>query len=76
MAIQATPPHSSPERLLILQEVEARVSIRRSYIYELMRRTPPEFPAPLKIGRKAVRWPESSINGWIEDRIKASQVPS
>lgn len=76
MQYHITPQPPIPERLLILKEVEARVSLRQSYIYELMRRTPPEFPAPLKISRKAVRWTESSISGWIEDRIKASQIQS
>ena len=31
-----------------------------------------EFPAPIRISAGAVAWPSSTIDQWIEDRIKAS----
>jgi prophage regulatory protein len=27
------------------------------------------FPKPVKIGERAVAWPESEINAWLEQRI-------
>lgn len=59
------------ERLLRLPEVEARVGLRKSSIYEMLRRTPPAFPTPVKLSRRAVCWPASEIDAWIAERIKA-----
>ena len=71
MATQANPTTTSPERLLRLPEVESRVGLRKSSIYEMLGRTPPAFPRPLKLSRRAVCWPASVIDAWIEERIKA-----
>lgn len=62
---------AQPERLLRLPDVEARVGLRKSAIYEMLRRTPPTFPAPVKLSRRAVCWPASAIDAWIAERIKA-----
>lgn len=61
-----------PERLLRLPEVEARVGLKKSSIYEMLNRTPPAFPRPLKLSRRAVCWPASAIDAWITGRINAS----
>lgn len=70
MKIQTNPTPSSPERLLRLPEVESRVGLRKSSIYEMLGRKPPAFPRPLKLSRRAVAWSSSSIENWIQDRIK------
>ena len=67
---------SQPERLLRLPEVEARVGLRKSSIYEMLGRTPPEFPRPVRLSRRAVCWPESAIAVWIAERINASKEAS
>jgi len=59
-----------PERLLRLDEVIFRVGLRKSAIYEMAGRTPPAFPKPLKLSRRAVCWPESAIDAWVAERIK------
>ena len=65
-----------PERLLRFPEVEARVGLRKSSIYEMLSRTPPAFPRPLKLSRRAVCWPASAIDAWISERIAAgAQTP-
>lgn len=69
MNIQANPPTSSPETLLRLPQVIARVNLSRSSIYEMMGRNPPAFPRPLKLSRRAVCWNSSSIDSWIRERI-------
>lgn len=71
MTVQTNPTASSSERLLRLPEVESRVGLRKSSIYEMLGRTPPAFPRPLKLSRRAVCWPASAIDAWIQDRIKA-----
>jgi prophage regulatory protein len=58
-----------PKRLLRLPVVEERVGLGKSSIYDLVKRG--DFPAPLKLSRRCVAWPEEAIDGWIEKRIQA-----
>lgn len=68
--MQANPNKSAqPERLLRLPEVESRVGLRKSSIYDALKRG--DFPAPVKLSRRAVCWPASAIDQWIEARVKA-----
>lgn len=68
--MQANPSKTAqPERLLRLPEVESMVGLRKSSIYDAMKRG--EFPAPVKLSRRAVCWPASAIDRWISERIKA-----
>lgn len=67
---QANPSKTAqPERLLRLNEVESIVGLRKSSIYDAMKRG--EFPAPVKLSRRAVCWPSSKIEEWVQGRIKA-----
>jgi prophage regulatory protein len=68
--MQVNPTQSSPERLIKLPEVLARVALSKSSVYEMLGRTPPAFPRPLKLSRRAVCWPSSAIDAWITERIK------
>ena len=58
------------DRLLRRAEVEKRTGLSRSAIYRLMREE--NFPAPVKIGKRAVRWPQSEINEFIAARPRAT----
>ena len=58
------------EYLIDRQEVERRVGLTRSTIYDAMRRG--DFPLPLKVGPKAVRWRSSEIEAWVESRPLAT----
>lgn len=51
------------DRLLRLRDVTARTGMSRSTIYR--RIDDKTFPKPVKIGDFAVRWRESTIDGWI-----------
>jgi prophage regulatory protein len=57
------------ERLLRMPEVTQITGFKRAWIYVLMRRG--DFPAPLKIGPRAVRWKSSEIYAWLESQPKA-----
>lgn len=59
-----------PERLLRLPDVESLVGLRKSSIYDAMKRG--EFPSPVKLSRRAVCWPASAIDAWIAERIQSS----
>ena len=70
--MQANPTASAhSDQLLRLPQVEALVGLRRSSIYDAIKRG--DFPQPVKLSRRAVCWPESAIQAWIQSRIKASQ---
>lgn len=53
-------------RLLRRHEVEGIVGFSRSTMYAMIKDG--TFPAPLRIGQRAVAWPESSICEWIASR--------
>ncbi|WHZ12499.1 MAG: hypothetical protein OJF60_002940 [Burkholderiaceae bacterium] len=68
---QALPSKTAqPERLVRLPELMALVGLSKSSIYDAMKRG--EFPAPVKLSRRAVCWPASAIDAWITDRINAA----
>ena len=58
-----------PDRLLRREEVEQRCALTRTSIYRKMREG--SFPLPLKVGVRAVRWPESEIETWLSERPRA-----
>lgn len=62
---------SRPERLSRLPEVQFLVSLRKSSIYELVKRG--VFPTSVRLTQRAVGWPASSIDSWIAERIKAGR---
>ncbi|BBE08295.1 Phage transcriptional regulator, AlpA [Mycoavidus cysteinexigens] len=45
--------------------------MKRSALYDRIKRG--EFPKPVKIGRVAVRWIESEIITWVQQRIDVSR---
>ena len=57
------------DRLLRREEVEARCGIARTTIYRLMRAG--QFPEPLRVGPRAVRWRASEIEAWLASRPRA-----
>ena len=53
----------STDRLLKIDEVVAMVALSESSIYRKMERG--EFPHPIKVGVRAVRWWLSEILAWL-----------
>jgi prophage regulatory protein len=47
-------------------EVEAITGLRRSTIYDLMKRG--QFPCPVRLSERAVGWPESRLSAWLKSR--------
>lgn len=58
------------ERLLRLPEVRHRVALSRSSIYDRIKAG--TFPPPVRIGARAVAWPESRVEAWIRERVEAT----
>lgn len=59
------------EQHLRRPDVEAATGLSRSTIYDMMDRG--EFPRPIRIGRRAVAWPESAVLAWLADRPVATR---
>ena len=60
--------HAHAESLLRLPEVEAVVGMKKSKIYSLLQEG--QFPAPVRLGPRSVRWKASAVSAWI-DNLKA-----
>ena len=58
------------DKLLTRPEVEDRIRLGRSALYRLLRDG--EFPLPLRIGPRAVRWKASEVEHWLESRPRAT----
>ncbi len=57
--------------LLTRPEVEKLVRLKKSALYGLLQDRESDFPRPLKIGPKAIRWRRSEISEWLSSRPRA-----
>lgn len=71
---QHQPATKTPSRIIRLPEVINRTGRSRSSIYQDV--ADGYFPAPIKLGRnaRAIGWPESVIEDWIQERIEGAAV--
>ncbi len=58
-----------PDRLLALPDVEQVTGLKKTTIYGLIKKG--EFPRPIRLTRRASRWPASQVQAWIADCIQA-----
>lgn len=59
--------HDTKTRLLTFDEVYERTGIKKSSAYSKMAKG--LFPRPVKISERSVRWIESDIDDWINQKI-------
>ena len=59
-------PKESPEQLLTIKEVMAKIRLSRSTIDRLRREG--AFPEPIYIRLRCMRWLESDVDDWIVGR--------
>jgi prophage regulatory protein len=52
---------------LRLPQVEAIVGLKKSSIYKLVKSG--QFPAPVKLSRKASAWPSDEVDDWQQRQI-------
>ena len=57
------------DRLLTRKEVEGRIRLGRSALYRMLRAG--QFPRPVRIGPRAVRWKASEVESWLRDCPRA-----
>ncbi len=55
-----------PEHHLRRPAVELATGLSRSSIYAMMEAG--DFPRPVRIGKRAVAWPQSAIEAWLANR--------
>ena len=58
------------QKLLSLKQVIAMVGLTKSTIYRLM--DAGDFPRPLKLGSRCVRWLVDDVNAWISSLPSAA----
>lgn len=56
---------------LRLPEVKAMTGLSKTSIYELIRDK--SFPAPVRLGPRAVAWVRSEVRQWAVERVQASR---
>jgi len=59
------------QSILRLPQVKARTGLSRSLIYLFIKEG--KFPKQVSLGDRAVGWPDSEIDRWVEDRISESR---
>ena len=62
----APAPSTKPDRYLRLPAVQDRIPFSRSQIHRKVEDG--TFPAPEKLGKRAIAWKESVIDKWISER--------
>ena len=60
-----------PTVILRRKQVEARVGLARSTIYQ--RVSAGTFPKPISLGARAVGWIESEVSFWLESQVAQSR---
>jgi prophage regulatory protein len=55
-------------RVLRRKQLETRLGVGRSTIYDLLRHDS-SFPRPVRIGRRAIGWVSSEIESWLAQRM-------
>ena len=66
--VHSTPPAPPRDRLIRLPAVEQTAGIKKSTIYQLMRKK--KFPPCVRITRRLSAWPESAVLNWVQQRIR------
>jgi len=52
-------------KILRRTQLEELLGLSRSAIYQMM--ADGEFPRPVKLGRRAVGWPEHEVQAWLQN---------
>ena len=58
------------DAMLTRREVERLTGLSCSTIYRLMRAG--KFPEPIRVGPRAVRWPQSEVENYVASRERSS----
>lgn len=59
-----------PHKIFRRPAVQELTGLSRSTLYDMMAKG--QFPAPVKLGTRAVGWREADLNAWLESREKVA----
>ena len=65
-----TKPATASQRLERMADLVARVGLKKSQLFALIRSR--QFPQPIKCGRSSL-FVSAEVDGWIADRIRQSR---
>ena len=71
--VHSSKPVVPRDRLIRLPEVEALLGVKKSTIYDMLKKG--EFIRPIRFSARAVVWPETAVLQWIQDQIKQAETP-
>jgi prophage regulatory protein len=71
IALPLPPNTVSGDTILRLPRVKERCGLGRASIYAGVKNG--TFPAPFKLGERAVGWLASSVDAWIQSRVQAGR---
>ena len=60
------------KKLIRADEVIAQVGFCKSWLYQQIALN--QFPAPIKIGGRAVAWDQDEVQLWIEEKLAAGKA--
>lgn len=69
-AVMSGQPHGA--YMMRFPDVQAAVGLGKSTIYSMVKAG--GFPAPVKLGPRAVGWPSHLVQQWLADRINRAEV--
>ena len=56
------------EKMIDLAEIVAQLGLSRSTIFRMVKSG--RFPAPLRVGARAVRWREADVAAWQQSKSR------
>ena len=57
------------DKLIDLQPVCALCGIKKSTVYAWLKDPASDFPRPVRLSARMVRWSESAVLQWVQNRI-------
>ena len=60
------------DRLIDLYPVCDLTGVKKSTIYSWLKDPDSNFPKPIRLSPRMVRWSEAAVLQWVQDRIKQS----
>lgn len=60
---------SLPDALLKIQTVAAVTGLSPSTIFRKLAADPPQFPAPIRLGKRCTRWKSACVRAWLAAQV-------
>ena len=61
---------SLPDALLKIQTVAAITGLSPSTIFRKLAADPPQFPEPVRLGKRCTRWKSASVRAWLAAQVE------